>query len=257
MSASPRLSLGALYREMRAGLGDAGRSRMTVTFRQQTRGGLASDPGGGGGATLTLHALIDHRDGELDGAEVNLVGSSSTRSISLRRHRDGFAYSIDGGQRWGRFADPPRIFSLAAFQSELDQVVVEDVTFEPALSPRIDTLDVSLGRAAFARLLRIFSADLEEDPEALALSAFSVSLEAAEEVALDYWWSLSALAGPSAAPSSGAPAGPVLRVACSVSIRVAPAEGSALAEVVPDQDLPELGHVDDVWGLLRREAPTT
>lgn len=255
MSVSPRLTLGALYREMRAGLGDAGWARVTVVFRQQTRGDTGAEQGGSEGRILVLEALIDHRDGELDRAELSLVGPEPAWSITVRRDGDGFAYSIDGGQQWGRFSDRPRIFDLPGFEAELDEVIVEDVTFEEVVSPGVDALDVSLDRAAFARLLGIFSADLEEDPETLALSAYSVSLEAAEEVCLDYWWSLGALDGPPIEPFSDSSNGRVVRVTCSVSIRVAASQGRSGAEAVLDQELPEVADIDDVWGLLRRGAP--
>lgn len=257
MTAAHRLTLGALYREMRGGLGDAGRVRATVEFQQRTV------PATGGGepadhpsaATLVFEAVVDYEDRVLDRAEMALRGSGPPRRLVARRHGDGYAYSVDGGERWGRFVARPLIFDLVEFESELGHVAVEDATFEvvagggdhEATPPReqsVDALDVSLDRSAFLRLLRIFSADVEDDPDATSLSAYSVSLEAAEAVSLLYWWSLTERVDEAGAELP-------LRVRCSVSIRVAAVEGPDPAEMSLDESLPEVAALDGVWAVLR------
>jgi hypothetical protein len=110
----------------------------------------------------------------------------------------------------------------------------------------VDALDVSLDRAAFLRLLRVFSADADEDldGDAPLLDAFSVSLEAAEDVSLQYWWSLS--------DTGFAAAGIPIRVRCSVSIRVAAPGAAESAAVSLDQAMPDVADLDGVWAILRR-----
>ncbi len=268
MTPSLRLTLGALYREMRAGLGDAGWVRATLEFRQRTvaaaLAGVTPDAPGGG--SLVLRALIDQRDGVLDRCEIALDGGSASRRLLVRRSGGGYAYSIDGGRRWGPFAAPPRIFEVAELEAALELVAVEDVTVEPVpavagaeeeawsagSSPAPDAaaahaLDVSLDREAFVRLMGIFAADPEDGPDAPALTAYSVSLEASSGVSLLYWWSLGGL---DRAPADPAARG--LRVSCGVSLRLAAGREPAPDRVVMAPGLPEVRHLDDVWELIRR-----
>ena len=266
MTAEPRLTLGALYREMRAGHGDAGRVRVTLEFQQRTIA-VAAD-GATEPAYLVLETLLEYEDRVLDRAQVGLLGSGPPKRFMVARHGDGYAYTLDGGARWGRLDTHPRIFSLEDFETELGEIAVEDATFdvltgvrmgeapsgdEPLLEGElagvperfVDALDVSLDRAAFLRLLRVFSADADEDlDEEPLLDAFSVSLEAAEDVALQYWWSLS--------DTGFAAAGIPVRVRCSVSIRVAALGAAESAAVSLDEDLPDVADLDGVWAILRR-----
>jgi hypothetical protein len=266
MTAEPRLTLGALYRQMRAGLGDAGRVRVTLEFQQRTIA-VAAD-GATEPAYLVLETLLEYEDRVLDRAQVGLLGSGPPKRFMVARHGDGYAYTLDGGARWGRLDTHPRIFSLEDFETELGEIAVEDATFdvltgvrmgeapsgdEPLLEGElagvperfVDALDVSLDRAAFLRLLRVFSADADEDlDEEPLLDAFSVSLEAAEDVALQYWWSLS--------DTGFAAAGIPVRVRCSVSIRVAALGAAESAAVSLDEDLPDVADLDGVWAILRR-----
>ena len=269
MIPAQRLTLGALYREMRAGLGDAGRVRVMVEFQQHTM------PATGEGepvdrpraASLIFESVVDYEDRVLDRAEMALRGAAVRGRLVVRRHGDGYAYSVDGGTRWGRFVARPLIFDLVEFESELGHVAVEDATFEvvgdggdhssapapereattPPREQSVDALDVSLERSAFLRLLRIFSADVGDDPDASSLSAYSVSLEAAETVSLLYWWSLTERVDE---PGAEMP----LRVRCSVSIRVAAVEGPEPAEASLDGSLPDVADLDGVWAVLRSHA---
>jgi hypothetical protein len=268
MTAEQRLTLGALYREMRAGLGDAGRVRVTLEFQQRTIAMAVegvTEPG-----YLVLETLLEYEDRVLDRAQVGLLGSGAPKRFMVARHGDdGYAYTLDGGARWGRLDTHPRIFSLEDFEAELGQITVEDATFDVLTGVRIgerppgaepipdgelagvperfvDALDVSLDRAAFLRLLRVFSADADEDldGDAPLLDAFSVSLEAAEDVSLQYWWSLS--------DTGFAAAGIPIRVRCSVSIRVAAPGAAESAAVSLDQAMPDVADLDGVWAILRR-----
>jgi len=266
MTAEPRLTLGALYREMRAGHGDAGRVRVTLEFQQRTiavAGDGATEP-----AYLMLETLLEYEDRVLDRAQVGLLGSGPPKRFMVARHGDGYAYTLDGGAHLGRLDTHPRIFSLEDFEAELGEIAVEDATFDVLTGVRIgegppgaeplpdgelagvperfvDALDVSLDRKAFLRLLRVFSADADDDlDDAPLLDAFSVSLEAAEDVSLQYWWSLS--------DTGFAAAGIPVRVRCSVSIRVAALGAAESAAVSLDQDLPDVADLDGVWAILRR-----
>lgn len=273
MSDSGRLTLGALYREMRAGLGDAGWVRVAVEFHQ--RAVEAALPGGGasappGGASLALRALIDQRDGVLDRGEIALDGPDEPRRLVVRRRGSSYAYSVDGGRRWGSFSAPPRLFDLEEFEAALDRVEVEDATIEPVrgeteaagevtvggrwpvAEPRpAHALDVSLDREQFVRLLSIFSPDAQEGPDEPGLSAYSVSLEAAGDVSLLYWWSLNGREGDPVGLGAGA-AGSAPRMACSVSIHVTRGREPAPDAVVIAAGLPEVSCLDEVWTLLRR-----
>jgi len=266
MTVEQRLTLGALYREMRAGLGDAGRVRVTLEFQQRTIA-VAAD-GATEPAYLVLETLLEYEDRVLDRGQVGLLGSGPPKRFMVARHGDGYAYTLDGGARWGRLDTHPRIFSLEEFEAELGRIAVEDATFDvltgvrvgegpPGVEPLpggelagvperfVDALDVSLDRAAFLRLLQVFSADADDDlDEAPLLDAFSVSLEAAEDVSLQYWWSLS--------DTGFAAAGIPVRVRCSVSIRVAALGAAESAAVSLDEDMPDVADLDGVWGFLRR-----
>ncbi len=270
VSSDQRLTLGALYREMRAGLGDAGRVRVTVEFQQRTLAG-PGDQDAAEPTSIVLETFVEYEDRVLDRAQVALHGAGSSKRFMVARHGAAYAYSLDGGERWGRLVAHPRIFDLEEFETELGQILVEDATYDVldgsrALHPRaaseqppdtgypvperfVDALDVSMDREAFLRLLRVFSADVEDDPDAPALNAFSVSLEAADDVSLQYWWSLS---------DSFSEAGDIpLKIRCSVSIRVAALGAEGTGGILLDQAMPDVDDLDGVWAILRHGAPET
>ncbi|MGO8687112.1 MAG: hypothetical protein ACLQT7_08010 [Candidatus Dormibacteria bacterium] len=265
MSPDQRLTLGALYHEMRAGIGDTGRVRVAVEFQQRNLalgdGGTAVEP-----ASLVLETLVEYEERALDRAQVALYGSGPPKRFMVARLGDGYAYSLDRGERWGPLAGHPRIFDLGEFEAQLGQIAVQDATIdvvdgseadrpasaegplgEPAVIAErcVDALDVSLDRDAFLRLLHVFSADVDDDAEAPLLHAYSVSLEAADDVALHYWWSLH--------DEVSAPALP-LKVRCAVSIRVTALGEAEPASVRIDPALPVLADLDGVWAAVHRGA---
>jgi hypothetical protein len=268
VSSDQHLSLGALYREMRAGLGDAGRVRVTVEFQERTVAAPAGEQGAG--EPVSLETFVEYEDRVLDRAQVALNGPDPPKRFLVARHGSAYAYSLDGGERWGRLAAHPRIFDLEEFEAELGQIVVEDATYDvldgsrdlqgpagswavpgagygPAPERFVDALDVSMDREAFLRLLRIFSADVDDDPDAPALNAFSVSMQAADDVSLQYWWSLS---------DTVSEAGDIpLKIPCGVSIRVATLGAVEAGAVRLDQALPDVADLDGVWAILRHGAP--
>jgi hypothetical protein len=270
VSSDQRLSLGALYREMRAGLGDAGRVRVTVEFQERTLAAAAGEQGAAEPVSLVLETFVEYEDRVLDRAQVALNGPGPPKRFLVARHGSAYAYSLDGGERWGRLVAHPRIFDLEEFEAELGQIVVEDATYDvldgsrdlqgragsepvagtgaaPAPERFVDALDVSMEREAFLRLLRVFSADVDDDPDAPALNAFSVSLQAAGDVSLQYWWSLS----DSVSEADVVPR----KVRCSVSIRVAALGAVEAGAVRLDQPLPDVADLDEVWAILRHGAP--
>ena len=135
MTAEQRLTLGALYREMRAGLGDAGRVRVTLEFQQRTI--AVAEDGATEPAYLVLETLLEYEDRVLDRAQVGLLGSGPPKRFMVARHGDGYAYTLDGGARWGRLDTHPRIFSLEDFEAELGEIAVEDATFDVLTGVRI------------------------------------------------------------------------------------------------------------------------
>jgi hypothetical protein len=257
MSQPRALTLGDLYGEMRAGLGDAGLARLTIEFREREPAATRAVPAAEPPHAVDLRAVLDHRDGELVRAALTLEEPVRSRRILVRRGPDGHAYSLDGGAHWGRLSAPPGIVDLGSLEAELRGVAVADVTFEevageaepppPGAPPSASALDVSLDPAAFAGLLRVFSADPEEGPDAPAVTAFSVSLEAGEEVSLLYWWTLTGVDPPLAAATDG----PGVRLHCSVSIHVAQLAHLPPDEVRLDPALPDVANLDSVWALLR------
>jgi hypothetical protein len=272
VSSDQHLSLGALYREMRAGLGDAGRVRVTVEFQERTLAAAAGEQGAAEPVSLVLETFVEYEDRVLDRAQVALNGPGPPKRFLVARHGSAYAYSLDGGERWGRLVAHPRIFDLEEFEAELGQIVVEDATYDvldgsrdlqgpagsepvagtgdaPALEPErfVDALDVSMEREAFLRLLRVFSADVDDDPDAPALNAFSVSLQAADDVSLQYWWSLS----DSLSEADDVP----LKIRCSVSIRVAALGTEETDAVRLDQALPDVADLDGLWAILRHGGP--
>jgi hypothetical protein len=262
VSSDRRLSLGPLYREMRAGLGDVGRVRVTVKFQESTFAAPAGGQGVAEPVSLVLETFVEYEDRVLDRAQVALHGPGPPKRFLVARHGSAFVYSLDGGERWGRLVNHPRIFDLEEFEAELGQILVEDATYDvlegrgdlqgsagsgPGPERFIDALDVSMDREAFLRLLRIFSADVDDDPDAPALDAFSVSVQVADDVSLHYWWSLS---------DSVSTAGVVpLKVRCNVSIRVAALGAEENGAVRLDQTLPDIADLDGVWAILRHGTP--
>jgi hypothetical protein len=269
LSSDQHLTLGALYREMRAGLGDAGRVRVTMEFQQRTLAVAAGDVDAAAPTSIVLETFVEYEDRVLDRAQVALHGDGPSKRFMVARHGSAYAYSLDGGERWGRLVAHPRIFDLEEFETELGKILVEDATYDVldggrALHPHpaagqppgaeypkperfVDALDVSMDRDAFLRLLRVFSADVEDDPDAPALDAFSVSLEAADDVSLQYWWSLS----DSLSEDDGIP----LKIRCSVSIQVAALGAEATSAFRLDLALPDVADLDGVWAILRHGAP--
>jgi hypothetical protein len=266
MSPDRRLTLGALYHEMRAGVGDGGRFRVVVEFQQLSHrtGGVDA---AGAPASLVLETLVEYAEGVLDRAQVALHGSGPPQRIMMARHGDAYAYSLDRGERWGPLAAHPHLFDLEEFEGQLEQISVLDATIDAldgsesdgegvgvgpgdggramAAEQRVDALDVSLDRAGFLRLLQIFSADVDAGAETPRLHAYSVSLEAAADVALHYWWSL--LDDLSAPP-------PASMIRCAVSIRVAALAEAAPSDVRMDPALPTLSDLDSVWAAAHRGA---
>lgn len=263
MSRTQGLTLGALYHEMRNGLGDQGPVRVSIEFQQRSSTtpvveGSRPDP-----AALekrVLGADLEYEDRIMQGAAVHLgeIGGPATASFSVRRQGHGYLYSLDGGETWGRFVARPQIFDLTEFEEELGHVPIHDATIEQAVRARHleEALDVEIDAAAFARLLRIFSADHEPDPDDLAVAAFSVTVAGGEDLSMLYWWSLTGF-DHEEQPDRGQVTANASKVTCSVSIRLIPLGSVDRRRVRVDRGLPEVAHIDEVWALLRQRAADT
>lgn len=247
-----RLTLGALHRRMRAGLGDAGLFRAVIEFEQREASTPAGEEAAAASPRRRLTAELDHRDRVLQRGVIRLAdptGASSGMELHLQRGAGGtYLYSVGGSDRWGRFLQPPRIFDLDDFEARIDEVAVNDVTIDQAIEKRRlhQAIDVDVDREAFEALLRVFSADRDE-PEDLHLAAFSVSLSGDTEVELLYWWTL---AGVEPAEEGGTPVGQ--KISCSTVIRLEPLQRIERGGVTVDGDLPDVTHIDEVWALARR-----
>src|SRR5579859_7842378 len=160
MDGDERLTLGALYRELRQGLGDSGRVRVGIDFQQRTSmvpvvGGLRMPSRSD--RTRRLTADLDYVDQMMHRAEVTLhqTPPEPAANFVVRHHRQGYVYSLDG-ERWERFTARPRVFDLAEFEAELARVTVNDVMIDQAIlagGPR-QALDIDVERFGFERMLR-------------------------------------------------------------------------------------------------------
>ena len=211
--------------------------------------------------TRRFQARLDSRGGRVDSAQLTSSGMSRQphSRIWLAREDARYLYSIDG-MRFGRLDGRPDLFDLTRFERRLDDVELSDVTIEqvprqPAGS--VIVLEADMHVESFRKLLAVFasgSGDIDDD---LDLRSYSVALSSADDVALDYWWSLVGSEVPDGLAT-------VYRrtVACHVQVSVAPADASTdeLRPIAVDPSLPALRHIDDVWrtanaALLEPSAP--
>ena len=258
-SASGRLTLGALYREMRNGLGDHGDCRVTVEFQQRSstapvQDGRRTQPGTFSKRVLT--AEVDFSDLALQRCSMTLGGASGRTHarFTVQADGDGFAYSVDG-MRWGKFLAAPEIFDLKKFEEELGHIVVTDVTVEQAMEARRlrEALDIDLDAEAFDRLLRVFNADREREGDDLDLGAFSVTIAGGEDLSLLYWWSLTGFEHEQRASGKGVDTF-ACKITCSVSIRLSGLSRVERSVIEHDATLPAVGSLDEVWSIARRHA---
>jgi hypothetical protein len=257
---SDRLTLGALYREMRNGLGDRGDCRVTVEFQQRSSmapvvDGRRTQPG-----TFTkrvLTAEVDFTDLDMARCTMTLSGASGRPHARFVVQRDGdlYAYTLDG-EAWGKFLAAPEIFDLRKFEEELGLIPVTDVTVEQALEARRlrEALDIDLDPSAFDRLLRVFNADRDKEGEDdLDLGAFSVTIAGGEDLSLLYWWSLTGFEREPRPSGAGADTY-ACKVTCSVTIRLSALSHVEASAIRYDAAVTDVGSLDEVWAVARRHA---
>jgi hypothetical protein len=242
------LTLGDLHRALRGGAGDHGAAVVSLHFEQRSsvRAGDGAEP---------LFVAVRRFDAELDCVERTVVAArlqsggaaAPVARIDLRLGAGASLYSIDG-ERFGTLDVRPRLFDLWRFERRLDGVPVVDAAVEAvdgAGEPRT-VLDCDLTPGSFLALLALFRGGQGDDDGAAGMRSFSVALEAADGVALDYWWSL-----------ADAEPGEDMKLdhaaACHVTVRISPlASPRPLPEVAVSVEMPALRHLDDVWALTRR-----
>jgi hypothetical protein len=250
----PHLTLGGLHRSLLDGIGQHRDASIAIDFEQRSSvSQMADEPGEHPGLFVArrFEARLDSRGGRVDAAQLTSSGMSRQphSRIWLARDDSRYLYSIDG-VRFGPMQGRPDLFDLARFERRLDDVAVTDVTIEqvprqPAGSVIVLEADVDV--ESFRRLLEVFASGSGDSDDDLDLRSFSVALSSADDVALDYWWSLVGNEMPDGLET-------VYRrtVACHVQVSVATLDPSAQERFGPiavDPGLPVLRHIDDVWRL--------
>ena len=180
-----------------------------------------------------------------------MSGKPHTR-VLLSKRGGAFVYSLDG-ERFGKLSGRPGLLDLERLERRLDEVSVRDATIEevPRNGMTAVVLDADIDVTSFRSLLDLFAGETPPARDELDLRAYSVSLTADDDVALDYWWSL-------VGTESGDDATVPYRrtVACHVQINVGPPQRSATLVAGPGTaSLPALRHIDEVWALARASEP--
>jgi hypothetical protein len=260
----PRLTLGGLHRSLLDRMGQQRDAGIAIDFEQRSSvSQLAGEPGERPGLFVTrrFEARLDSRAGRVESAQLTSSGMSRQphSRIWLAREGSRYLYSIDG-VHFGRLEGRPDLFDLTRFERRLDDVAVSDVTIEQVPrqpSGSVMVLEADLHVDSFRKLLAVFASGSGDSDDDLDLRSYSVALSSADDVALDYWWSLVGSEIPDGLAT-------VYRrtVACHVQVSVAPADVSTdeLRPIAVDPSLPNLRHIDDVWrmanaALLEPTAP--
>jgi hypothetical protein len=244
-SSQSRLTLGALHRALRAGAGDRGAALVTVQFEQRSSlRDRSAEPRLFAVRRFTAELTLVDR--AVVAARLESGGASDPLArIDLRMDGDGAAYSLDG-QHYGRLETPPRLFDLQRFERRLDAIALTDASVEPVerSQGRSTVVDCDVDAHSFRALLALFRGDDSSGDDDAALRSFSIALEAANDVALDYWWSI--------AGEDEDDAGFAHTTACHVTLRVTPlAAAPQHTPLTMSAQLPSLRHLDDVWAVLR------
>jgi hypothetical protein len=250
----PRFSLGALHRSLLAHLDTRAGMQVGIHFEERTSVG-AGHPAGGAPGRIEQRSfdadLLVHR-GRVAHATLT-AGAIGAATLTVRvADVDGTArYSIgDGG--FGALLVMPHLFDLAEFGSLLDAVAVVDAVVDQEVHDGIGrvVLEAEIDTDAFTRLLQVFAGTDSAHPE-LPLLSHSVTLSAAADVTLDYWWSLLGLDEIDGGPARNS------IVACHVEVSMAAAgdPSEALSHLEVDPAIAELDDLDAVWELARQHAP--
>jgi hypothetical protein len=244
------LTLGALHRAL-SGLVAPGPDA-TVTLHYEQRSVTLSESQPANAADLAVSRRFDaHLVTSANGiveADMSSGGISPrpTAWVSVFRDEEGTTlYTIDG-LRFGRFDGRLDLFDRVRFERRLDDVVLDDVFVDTADvdGESVVVLDLEVRPDSFQRLLQVFTGEAADDPDDLALRSYSLSLSAARQLSLEYWWSL---AGDE--PIAGAAYRHT--VACHVAVHLAPSHAGDAGTTSLEPSLPPLRHIDEVWDLAR------
>jgi hypothetical protein len=250
-----RLTLGGLHRALRDAVGRRRDKRITVHFEQRSAISPQSGEPGRDPDLLVVRrfeARFDVMGAAVEGAELLSAGLSTQPHcrVLLLKSDAGYLYSVDG-VHYGRFEGRPELFDLARFEQRLDEVNVQDATVEQVSREHahIMVVDMDVDVDSFRNLQSVFAGGIGADAEGLDLRSYTVALSAADDVALDYWWSLI---------GHEVERDDTYRhtVACHVQITVGPMVEPYVASqaFVFDATLPTLRHIDELWGLARSGA---
>lgn len=250
-----RLSLGALHRSLLAHLDTRSGMRVRIGFEERTTAGAGEGVPGSAPERIeqrTFDADLLVRDGRVVRATLT-AGALGAATLTVRvADVDGAPrYSIGAGG-FGVLNISPQLFDLGEFGFGLDGVWIVDAVVDQEMhdgTGRI-LIEVETDSDAFARLLQVFARTDPAHPE-LPLLSHSVTLSAADDVTLDYWWSLLGLDESDGGPVRNS----VITCHVQVSMTALTDPDDALSGTESDPALPALEDLDAVWGLARQRAP--
>jgi len=249
-----QLSLGGLHRALLAHLDGRAGMRVGIRFEERTSIGAGHSTPGSEPERIqhrTFDADLVVRDGRVGHASLT-AGAIGAATLTVRVADVGGStrYSIgDGG--FGVLTLAPHLFHLEEFGSRLDEVRIVDAVVDQETQDgtgRI-VLEAEIDTGAFAELLQVFAGNDPGHPELPVLS-HSVTLSAAADVTLDYWWSLLGLDEIDGTPARNSV------IVCHVQVSIAEFPGAA--DALPGAELdPAVSALDDlnaVWRQARQHA---
>jgi len=255
--APAHLTLGGLHRSLLARIGQPHDAAISIHFEQ--RSSVAPSRGTPASnhrlfVTRGFDAQLGTRDGRVQSARLISTGMSGQPHECVWLARDGarYLYSTDG-VRFGPLQTRPDLFDLARFERRLDEVTVTDVTIEQVPRDRdrsLMVLEADVAVDSFRRLLAVFASGGGDAADDLDLRSYSVALSSADDVALDYWWSLIGSEVPERDASAFRRS-----VACHVQVSVAPVVTSGEPPpIAVDSSLRTLRDIDEVWKWAHTQA---
>jgi hypothetical protein len=247
-----RLSLGALHRSLLAHLDTQAGMRVRIGFEERTSAG-AGDRGRGSAPERiderTFDADLLVRDGRVGHATLTAGAiGAATLTVRVANGDGGARYSIgDGG--FGVLNSSPRLFDLGEFGFGLDGVRIVDAVVDQELHDGIGriVIEAETDGDAFVRLLQVFAQTDPAHPE-LPLLSHSVTLSAAADVTLDYWWSLLGLDEIDGSPVRNS----VITCHVQVSMTAMTDAEDSLSDTDLDPAVAALEDLDAVWSLARQ-----
>jgi hypothetical protein len=250
---APMLTLGALHRSLLAHLDTRSGMRVGIHFEERTSVLAEGRPAGGEGDRIerrTFDADLLVRDGLVVTAQLDAgAAGAEPLTVSVAEIDGSAVYSVgDGG--YGALRTSPQLFDLADFGRRLDEVSIVDAVIDSEMTGATGRIvvEAEIDTEAFAHLVRVFGGNEPSNPDLPVLS-HSVTLSAAPDVTLDYWWSLLGL--------DEIEGNPVRNnvVVCHVeaSIGVLSAATDPGPRPALDPALPALEDLDAVWELARQK----